>query len=172
MPSLRSSRSFDPSMFFSSIDWSHRDIKYKQSDRPIEMKMISRRSLKTNNHHECSPGWHPVGGRGSCSLPSLHHDHAPHLLLHHTLQHLHHLGEVSPPPRSSPRPQSPTTLIPLLKHNSTLGVPQSSKSRQNPGTSQLQLLFFSSTKRQKHQLYCPNSRINCLTIQNSMVYLL
>ena len=79
--------------------------------------MFSRRSLKkkSNSYHECSPGWHPVGGRGSCSLPSLHHDHAPHLLLHHTLQHLHHLGEVSPPPRSSPSLRA----TPLLSSSTT-----------------------------------------------------
>ena len=114
MPSLWSSRSLTQVCFSLLLARVTKIYKYKQSDKPIEMKMFSRRSLKTktNSYHECSPGWHPVGGRGSCSLPSLHHDHAPHLLLHHTLQHLHHLGEVSPPPRSTPSP--------LLKHNSTL----------------------------------------------------
>ena len=60
-----------------------------------------------------------------------------------------------PPPRWSvsttkihpTKPQSPTTLIPLPKHNSTLGVPQSSKSRQNPICTSLSTSFPQSRDR-------------------------
>ena len=160
MPSLQSSRSLTQVCFSLLLARVTKIYKYKQSDKPIEMKMFSRRSLKKQlswmltRLASCGRAWQllpPLPPSRPCSPPPP----PPH-------------PSTPPPPRWSvsttkikPKPQSPTTLIPLSSRQLNTWSPSKLKVT-SKSYLHITFNFFSSIKRQKHQLCCPDSRQNCL----------